>query len=141
MILASPTGGPAMAEANPFDEFLRRIPAGDQEAATELVQRYEPAIRLEVRLNLFEPDLQRAFDSMDICQSVMASFFVRAAGGQFDIAQPSDLMKILTMMAQRKLVSRVRKERAKRRDHRRREELSNDQAQTADASPSDGLTH
>jgi RNA polymerase sigma-70 factor (ECF subfamily) len=125
-----------MPEANRFDEFIRRIRAGDQEAATELVRRYEPAIRLEVRLNLLEPDLQRAFDSMDVCQSVMASFFVRAAAGQFDIEQPSDLMKILVMMAQRKLVSRVRKERAARRDQRRRAQLREDDVPAADPSPS-----
>lgn len=130
-----------MSEPNPFLDFIRRIRAGDQNAATELVRQYEAAVRLEVRLHLFEPDLQRAFDSMDVCQSVMASFFVRIAAGQFDIEQPADLMKILVMMAQRKLISRVRKERALRRDQRRREELRDDQAATADPSPGSWLAH
>jgi RNA polymerase sigma-70 factor (ECF subfamily) len=125
-----------MSEANPFSDFIRRIRSGDQAAASELVRQYESAIRLEVRLRLFEPDLQRAFDSMDVCQSVMASFFVRAVNGQFEIEKPADLMKILVMMAQRKVISRVRKERAQRRDQRRRGELREEQALAHDASPS-----
>ncbi len=124
-----------MQEPNPFLEFIRRIRAGDHEAAAELVRQYEPAIRLEVRMHLFDPDLKRAFDSMDICQSVLASFFVRAAGGQFDIEQPADLLKILVMMAQRKLVSRVRKEHALRRDQRRREDVVQTDVVAPQASP------
>jgi RNA polymerase sigma-70 factor (ECF subfamily) len=130
-----------MPEPNPFADFMRRIRAGDQEAAAELVRRYEPAVRLEVRLHLLEPDLQRAFDSMDVCQSVMASFFVRAAAGQFDIDRPEDLMTVLVMMAQRKLVSRVRKERAQRRDQRRRAPLDGNDLCAADPSPGSWLVY
>jgi RNA polymerase sigma-70 factor (ECF subfamily) len=130
-----------MSEPNPFANFMQRIRAGDQEAAAELVRQYEPAIRLEVRLHLFEPELQRAFDSMDVCQSVLASFFVRAAAGQFDIERPEDLMTVLVVMAQRKLVSRVRKERAQRRDQRRREPLEGNDLCAADPSPGSWLVY
>lgn len=77
-----------MSDRGPFAEFLRRIRAGDEHAAAELVRRYEPAIRLEVRLRLGDPRLRRVLDSMDICQSVLASFFVRAAVGQYDLERP-----------------------------------------------------
>ena len=62
-----------------YSEFIRRIREGDEHAAEELVRRYEPEIRLEVRgwLRLRNPALRRVFDSMDICQSVLASFFAR----------------------------------------------------------------
>ena len=45
------------------------------------------------RLNLFEavdePErLRRLFDSMDISQSVFASFFIRAALGQYELDRP-----------------------------------------------------
>jgi hypothetical protein len=53
-----------MSESNPFAEFVRRIRAGDEQAARELVRKYEPMIRCEVRL-LLEADRQRCrlFDS------------------------------------------------------------------------------
>jgi DNA-directed RNA polymerase specialized sigma24 family protein len=56
---------------------------------------------------------------MDICQSVLASFFVRAASGQFEFRSPEDLVKLLVTMARNKLASQARKERAGRRDNRR----------------------
>jgi len=38
-----------MVDAPTFDELIQRVPAGDQGAATELVKRYEPAIRRDNR--------------------------------------------------------------------------------------------
>jgi RNA polymerase sigma factor (sigma-70 family) len=119
-----------------FAEFIRRIRAGDADAARELVRRYEPVVRLEVRLRLADPRLGRAFDSMDICQSVMASFFVRAAAGQFNLEQPQDLIKLLVVMARNKLAFHVRKERAERRDNRRVEIVPPEQLEEARAAPS-----
>jgi hypothetical protein len=46
---------------------------------------------------------------------------VRTAAGQFDLDQPSDLVKLLVVMARRKLAFQVRKERSQRRDNRRLE--------------------
>jgi RNA polymerase sigma-70 factor (ECF subfamily) len=102
-----------------FAEFLDRVRAGDDEAARELVRKYEAAIRLEVRLRLRQRQLRRYFDSMDICQSVLRSFFVRAALGQFDLDRPEELFKLLVAMTRNKLACQVRKQRAKRRDCRR----------------------
>jgi hypothetical protein len=80
-----------------YAEFVRRIREGDEHAAEELVRLYEPEIRLEVRgcLRLRNPALRRVFDSMDICQSVLASFFTRAAIGEFDLDEPSQLIRLL----------------------------------------------
>jgi hypothetical protein len=39
-----------MSECTTFTEFIRRIRAGDDQAAQELVERYEPVIRREVRM-------------------------------------------------------------------------------------------
>ena len=74
-----------MAEELSFTDLIQRVRAGDEKAATELVRRYEPAIRVAVRVRLTDPGLRRFLDSMDICQSVLANFFVRAAAGQFDL--------------------------------------------------------
>src|SRR5437588_6308118 len=93
-----------------YTAFVRRVRAGDQEAAAELVRRYEPEIRLEVRtwLRLRNPRLRRVFDSMDVCQSVLGSFFVRAAVGEFDLERPEQLIRLLVGMARNKLAERVR---------------------------------
>ena len=77
-----------MFDAPTFDELIRRVRAGDQDAAAELVRRYEPAIRRAVRFRLADARLGTLLDSMDICQSVLASFFVRAASGQYELETP-----------------------------------------------------
>src|SRR5262249_36832779 len=66
-----------------------------------------------------DPHLRRAFDSMDICQSVLASFFVRAASGQYDLDEPGQLRRLLVGIARNKVAFQARRQRAKRRDHRR----------------------
>jgi hypothetical protein len=40
------------SQEHSFDEFIRRIRAGDAEAAVELVRKYEPLIRREIRLHM-----------------------------------------------------------------------------------------
>jgi RNA polymerase sigma-70 factor (ECF subfamily) len=110
-----------MAQSSDFAEFIRRIRAGDDQAARELVERYEPVIRRQVRVGLRDPRLARRFDCTDVCQSVMASFFVRAAAGQYDLQQPDQLLRLLMVMARHKLAKQVRRHRADRRDYRRSE--------------------
>jgi RNA polymerase sigma-70 factor (ECF subfamily) len=116
---------------------MTRVRGGDGEAAAELVRRYEPAIRRVVRLRLTDARLRRAFDSMDVCQSVLGNFFVRAALGQFDLANPDQLLKLLAQMARNAVIDRIRRERAGRRDLARME-FDADAAKVAgaDASPS-----
>ena len=104
-----------------YTDFIRRIRQGDERAAEELIRRYEPEIRLEIRtlLRLRDPRLRRVFDSMDICQSVMVSFFLRAAVGDFDLDEPSQLIRLLVGMARNRLAERVRFHQRHRRDVRR----------------------
>jgi RNA polymerase sigma factor (sigma-70 family) len=104
---------------DPFAELMTRVRAGDPDAATELVRRYEPLIRREVRLRLEDRRLERAFDSADVCQSVLASFFVRTAAGQFDLDAPEQLGRLLMQMARNKLASAARAQSRQKRDHRR----------------------
>jgi RNA polymerase sigma factor (sigma-70 family) len=103
---------------NAFQELIQRVRAGDQEAAQELVQRYESKIRRVVRLKL-DQRLQRHFDSMDVCQSVLASFFVRTALGQYELETPEQVLKLLSTMARNKLANAVKKQQRARRDYRR----------------------
>jgi RNA polymerase sigma factor (sigma-70 family) len=108
-----------MVDAPSIDELIRRVRAGDQDAAAELVKRYEPAIRRAVRFRLADARLGTLLDSMDICQSVLGSFFIRAATGQYKLETPEQLLKLLTTMARNKLISQARKQHAQRRDSRR----------------------
>ena len=108
-----------MLEENTFRDLIGRVRAGDNKAAEELVRHYEPTIRRVARVRLVDARLRRAFDSMDICQSVFASFFVRAALGQYDLQRPEQLLHLLVNMSRKKLIDRARQETAERRDHRR----------------------
>lgn len=110
-----------MAHAEDFEEAIRRIRAGDEQAAAELVRRFEPLVRREIRLNLKDQRLTRVFDSMDVCQSVLASFFVRTAAGQYDLESPQQLTGLLVQMARHKLASTARRQYRQRRDVRRAE--------------------
>lgn len=103
----------------PFTDLIARVRGGDERAAADLVRRYEPEIRREVRFLLRDPFLRRSFDSMDVSQSVLGSFFLRAALGEYDLQRPEDLIRLLISMTRNKVVDATRRQRAQRRDHRR----------------------
>jgi RNA polymerase sigma-70 factor (ECF subfamily) len=113
-----------MIETSRFRELIARVRAGEDEAAAELVRRYEPQIRREVRLRLTDPGLRRMLDSVDICQSVLGNFFARAALGQFDLKDPRQLLQLLATMARNRLIYWARKQQAARRDQRRQRSLA-----------------
>lgn len=108
-----------MLEESDFQGLIRRVRAGDESAAEQLVRTYEPAIRRAARIRLTDSGLRRLFDSMDICQSVLASFFVRAALGQYELDRPEQLLGLLVNMSRKKLVDCARAQGAARRDYRR----------------------
>ena len=86
-----------------FRDLIRRVRARDQGAAAELMRVYEPAIRRAVRVRLVDERMRRVFDSADICQEVLVSFFARAALDQYELETPEQLLKLLTTMARNKL--------------------------------------
>lgn len=108
-----------MFDATTFAELLQRVRTGDQVAAAELVRHYEPLIRREVRLRLEDQRLRRALDSLDICQSVLASFFVRTAVGEYDLQEPQQLIRLLVTMTRHKVASAARRQYRQKRDSRR----------------------
>jgi RNA polymerase sigma-70 factor (ECF subfamily) len=105
-----------MTDDSEFSDLVERLRVGDDQAAAELVRHYEPLIRREVRMQLRDRRLCRLFDSMDFCQSVLASFFVRAATGQYDLEEPKDLVRLLVTMARNKVASEGRRQYRQRRD-------------------------
>jgi DNA-directed RNA polymerase specialized sigma24 family protein len=108
-----------MAHDDDFVELIHRVRKGDEQASAELVHRYEPAIRIAVRARLTDPRLRRWLDSMDVCQSVLGNFFVRAATGQFELDRPEQLISLLATMARNRVTNHAKREQAARRDQRR----------------------
>jgi RNA polymerase sigma-70 factor (ECF subfamily) len=111
----------ALAELT-FVELLARVRTGDESAARELVERYEPHIRRVVRAKLTDRRLRRQVDSVDICQSVLGNFFARAALGQFDLSSSEQLIKLLATIARNRVLEEARNQQAAVRDIRRLEE-------------------
>jgi RNA polymerase sigma-70 factor (ECF subfamily) len=122
-----------MAAAEEFGGLIRRVRAGDPATARVLVGQYESVIRRVVRFRLTDPRIRAAFDSMDVCQSVFCSFFVRAAHGEYDLEGPDQLARLLVRIARNKLVTHARKQAADKRDFRRADP---DAAAGASPSPS-----
>ena len=118
--MATPKGSDDKLETGdgdpPFAEFLRRVRAGDERAAVEFVRRYEPVLQLEIRLRLTDPKLRRLLEPDDLFQSVLKSFFVRAASGQYDLDSPAELLALLRAMARNKVTKQARNHRTLRHD-------------------------
>jgi RNA polymerase sigma-70 factor (ECF subfamily) len=124
-----------MSGETSFADLIRRVRAGEDAAASELVRHYEPAVRRAVRVRLRDARLRRQFDSMDVCQSVLASFFVRAALGQYELHTPAQLLRLLATMARNKVANAALRQRAGRRDYRRLEEGDPHDRAVASADP------
>ena len=102
-----------------FKSLIERLRQGDVFAAEQFYHGYGEQLRRVVRVHLIDPRLRRRLDSADICQSVFGNFFLRMALGQFDIANPADLLGLLSAMARNRVAYHANKERAARRDVRR----------------------
>ncbi len=108
-----------MKEGSSFAELIERVRTGDEQAATQLVQEFEPVVRRELRFRLRDSSARRELDSMDISQSVLPNFFVRVATRQYDLEEPSDLVKLLVTMTRNKVTEELRRRHRQRRDSRR----------------------
>ena len=93
-------------DENQFKQFLASVRSGDAQAAQRLVTQYESLLRREIRFRMRDSRLRRILDSGDVCQSVLASFFIRASVGQFELNEERDMLRLLITMAKRKTVLR-----------------------------------
>lgn len=106
--------------------LLRRIHNGDDEAARELLNRYESKVRLVVRRQL--PRLLRSrFDSIDFLQSVWGSFFQRIRTGPNDLFEETNLVAFLAWAARNKVIDEYRRAATQRNDIRRESPLRSDE--------------
>lgn len=108
-------------QSNTFRDLVERLRQGDHEAAANLVRRFEPELRRAIRVRLTDPRLRRVVDTEDICQSILAAFFIRARVGEFDLTQPEQLLRLLTAMARNKINDKARRQNALKRDQGRNE--------------------
>ncbi len=127
-------------------DLLHRVRNGDPAAAEEIVRTYEPEVRRAIRVRMTDARLRKLVDSIDICQSVLAGFFVRTAAGQYDIQTPEELLKLLITMARNRIVDWARRNNADRRDGRRDVSLQHDDGSdreiaSAEASPASVLVN
>lgn len=126
-----------LSDEEQFSALIQRLRSGDADAAEELVRRFEREIHLEVRLRLRMRDarLRRVFDSVDIVQSVLGSFFVRVALGQYEFDNPARLRALLIDMARRKLAENARFQARACRDIRRVQATAEEAADVEDREP------
>jgi RNA polymerase sigma factor (sigma-70 family) len=119
-----------------FRHILERVRARDEEAVNELIRRYEPAVRRMVRawLRPWEARLRQVFDSADICQSVLAWFFLKGAPQRYDLSRPDDLRKLLLVMARNRVFYQVRQHR-----HDQRNVVLTEEAAGREAPPDEAL--
>ena len=82
--------------------LLDRVRQGDEDAARELLQLFEPHVRRVVRLRLPHA-LRSKFDSMDFVQSVWGSFFAHLNRGEIDFESRGQLCNFLVSAAQAKV--------------------------------------
>ena len=115
--------------------MMARVRSGDSEIATELVRKYEPAIRAAIRGRMTDLRLRRLFDSTDVCQTVLATFFARMALGQYRLDTPEDLVKLLVTIGRNKLLKQVTRHRRAKRDYRRGADLGPTEPAAATTDP------
>jgi RNA polymerase sigma-70 factor, ECF subfamily len=100
---------PVPEEANDRS-LLRRVREGESEAAVQLYDRYARRL-LALAAKRTGRDLSTRFDPEDVLQSVFRTFFRRAARGEYDLPDGSNLWGLLAVIA-------VNKVRAKGAYHR-----------------------
>jgi RNA polymerase sigma-70 factor (ECF subfamily) len=103
--------------------LLGRIRDGDEEAARELLTRYEQKVRMVVRRQL--PRLLRSrFDSIDFLQSVWGSFFHKIQTGPNDLNEEQHLITFLAWAARNKVIDEYRRAATRKQDIHREEPIT-----------------
>jgi RNA polymerase sigma-70 factor (ECF subfamily) len=107
-----------MPEDSSFANLLARLRAGDQGAATLVVDQYARRLVALAR-NHLDRRILRKEDPEDVLQSVFQSFFRRFAEGQFQLDSRDDLWALLVTLTLRKCGHRAAYYGALRRNVRR----------------------
>lgn len=103
----------------PFPELLARLRAGDEGAVREFVGTYEPFIRRAIRRRSARGPRHAVADSDDLCQSVLGSFLIRVAAGEYDLDGHADLERLIVTIVRNKVAALARREAGQPRSHPR----------------------
>src|SRR5262249_7764626 len=118
-------GDATQRDGGELTDFLRRIQAGDEAAARELLRRFEAEVRLVVRRQL--PRLLRSrFDSLDFLQSVWGSFFRRMRTAPTEFEDSRHLVAFLARAAKNKVIDEYRRAASRKNDMHHEEPLWED---------------
>jgi RNA polymerase sigma-70 factor (ECF subfamily) len=90
-----------------FARLMQRVRDGDPQAAHEVFERYSEAIRRVVRRYLHQR-LRAQYDSIDILQTVWASFF-QVPPERYTFETPEALIAFLSQMAHHKAINVFRR--------------------------------
>ena len=90
-----------------FAQLMERVRAGDPRAAQEVFDRYSEPIRRVVRRYLHQR-LRTQYDSIDILQTVWASFF-QVPPERYTFETPEALISFLSQLAYNKVVDVFRR--------------------------------
>lgn len=101
-----------------FESLMDQLRSGDDDAAATVFRRFTQRLLALARSHL-ESIISSPGDVEDVIQSVYKSFFVRVAGGQFQLDDWDELWGLLTIITVRKCANRRAYLKAKRRDVRR----------------------
>ena len=127
------------SEGRIFEEDLVLVRNGDKQAIESFVAKYEPFIRRTIRFRLARSSLTAIADSVDVCQSVLGSFLLRLAAGEYELLNEQDLRRLLSSVANNKFLALQRRELAGKRDRRQTVSIhSMEQIVDAKEPPPDG---
>lgn len=110
--------GPTMDPDSSFDDLMTRLRAGDNDAATQVFNRFANRLIALARSRLDRQVLQKV-DPEDVLQSVFQSFFRRQAEGQMELSSWDGLWGLLVVITLRKCGRRSDYFHAARRDVQR----------------------
>ena len=107
-----------MPAVPPKSSIVSRLQAGTDSAAAEVDKRYRERL-----CRLVEREMDRRYrrkeGTEDVVQSALRTFYRRNAAGEFRIDFSSDLWHLLVKLTRRKILKRVEKLRAAKRDAKR----------------------
>lgn len=110
-----------MATTSPdasFDDLMLRLRAGDEDAATQVFERFAGRLVALARTRL-NSQIRAKVDPEDVMQSVFKSFFLRYSDGQFSLESWDSLWGMLVVLTLRRCGRRVEHFRAACRDVQR----------------------
>jgi DNA-directed RNA polymerase specialized sigma24 family protein len=104
---AGGNSGEAGADGCKLDDLIRRMRAGDREAAAAFVMRFSSRIRRRIRGKL-NPSMRRIFDSQDILSTVGRRLDRFVESGRMDAASEGQLWSLMFTIANNAVVEKCR---------------------------------